>query len=120
MASKINSCFAIVLLYLLASQTIIQEAEAAGECGKTPIQTAATSLSPCIGAAGNVRAKVTPNCCTKVNALLRTAPRCLCAVLLSPLAKSAGIKPGIAITIPKRCNIRNRPVGKKCGRYVVP
>ncbi|KAL1806893.1 hypothetical protein ACET3Z_029961 [Daucus carota] len=120
MASKMNSCFTIVLLYLLASQAIIQEAEAAGECGRTPIQKAATSLSPCIGAAGNVGAKVTPNCCTKVNALLRTAPRCLCAVLLSPLAKNAGIKPGIAITIPKRCNIRNRPVGKKCGRYVVP
>lgn len=116
MAYKMNIyCFVTVLFYLLISHAIIQEAGAAGECGKTPIQLAAASLSPCLSAAGNVKAKVPPTCCTKVNALIKTAPKCLCAVLLSPLAKNAGIKPGIAITIPKRCNIKNRPVGKKCG-----
>ncbi|KAF5939635.1 hypothetical protein HYC85_023894 [Camellia sinensis] len=88
---------------------------AAGECGKTPLPSAAASLSPCLAAAKNAAAKVPPTCCTKVYALLKTAPKCLCAVLLSPLAKQSGIKPAIAITIPKRCNIKNRPVGKKCG-----
>ncbi|KAB9640733.1 hypothetical protein FH972_027053 [Carpinus fangiana] len=105
---------------MLASAAFVREVDGAGECGKTPIGSAASSLSPCLSAAGNGRAKVPATCCTKVSALIKTAPKCLCAVLLSPLAKKAGIKPAIAITIPKRCNIRNRPAGKKCGRYTVP
>ncbi|KAL4574060.1 hypothetical protein LXL04_020882 [Taraxacum kok-saghyz] len=35
----------------------------------------------------------------------------ICAVMLSNTAKSSGIKPEIAMTIPKRCNIIDRPVG---------
>uniref|UniRef100_A0A6N2M3F7 Bifunctional inhibitor/plant lipid transfer protein/seed storage helical domain-containing protein n=1 Tax=Salix viminalis TaxID=40686 RepID=A0A6N2M3F7_SALVM len=93
---------------------------AAGECGKTPIRSAAASLSPCLGAAGNARAAVPPSCCSKVAALIKTAPKCLCAIMLSPLAKQAGIKPGIALTIPKRCSIKNRQAGKKCGKYTLP
>ncbi|KAL7000700.1 hypothetical protein U1Q18_001853 [Sarracenia purpurea var. burkii] len=112
--------FASLFAYLLASQAFIGLSMAAGECGRTPIQSAATSLSPCLAAAGNARVKVPPACCTKVAALLKTAPRCLCAVLLSPLAKQSGINPGIAITIPKRCSIQNRQAGKKCGSYTVP
>lgn len=113
MASKIAACLACA--FLLVSNAFLWEADAAGECGKTPIRSAAASLSPCLSAAGNARAKVPPACCAKVGALIKTAPRCLCAVLLSPLAKQAGIKVAIAITIPKRCNIRNRLAGKKCG-----
>ncbi|OWM90705.1 uncharacterized protein LOC116194566 [Punica granatum] len=109
-----------MLVFLLASKELFLAADGAGECGRTPINTAAASLSPCLGAARSGRALVTRPCCAKVNALIRTAPRCLCAVLLSPLAKKAGIMPATAISIPKRCNIRNRPVGKKCGRYIVP
>ncbi|KAF7850704.1 hypothetical protein BT93_L5088 [Corymbia citriodora subsp. variegata] len=109
-----------ILMVLVVSSGLVQEASAAGECGRIPIGSAAASLSPCLGAAKNARAKVPPACCTKVNALIRTSPRCLCAVLLSPLAKQAGIMPATAISIPKRCNIRNRPAGKKCGRYTVP
>ena len=115
MASKMASFFAAVMAVMLVSQAFVQEASGAGECGKTPIQLAAASLSPCLSVAGNAKAKVPPTCCTKVTALLNSTPKCLCAVLLSPLAKQAGIKPAIAITIPKRCNIKNRPVGKKCG-----
>ena len=107
------------LMFLLASEVLILEAEGAGECGKTPIGSAAASLSPCLGAVSNVRAKVPLACCARVGALLKTAPRCLCAVLLSPLAKQAKINPATAITIPKRCNTRNRPAGKKCGsKYI--
>ncbi|KAJ6318494.1 hypothetical protein OIU76_013941 [Salix suchowensis] len=109
-----------MLVCLVASNVFICDVNAAGECGKTPIRSAAASLSPCLSAAGNARAAVPPSCCSKVGSLIKTAPKCLCAVLLSPLAKQAGIKPGIAITIPKRCNIRNRPAGKKCGRYTLP
>jgi hypothetical protein len=32
----------------------------------------------------------------------------------------AGIKPEVAITIPKRCNIADRPVGYKCGGTLHP
>ncbi|CAK9148540.1 unnamed protein product, partial [Ilex paraguariensis] len=115
MASKMTFYYVTLVLYLLVSEVFIYTAGAAGECGRTPIRSAAASLSRCLSAEGNARATVPPTCCTKVNGLIKTAPQCLCPVLLSPLAKQAGIKPAIAITIPKRCNIRNRPVGKKCG-----
>ncbi|KAB2620313.1 hypothetical protein D8674_043023 [Pyrus ussuriensis x Pyrus communis] len=110
-----KACVVSVFLFLLATNIFVEEVVAAGECGRTPIRSAAASLSPCLSAARNVRAKVPPLCCTKVGALIKTAPKCLCAVLLSPLAKQAGINPAIAITIAKRCNIRKRPAGKKCG-----
>lgn len=112
--SSMKTCFVALFVFLLVSETLIEETDAAGECGRTPIRSAAASLTPCLGAARNGRAKPPPICCSKLGALIRTAPRCLCAVLLSPLAKQAGIKPAIAISIPKRCNLR-RPVGKKCG-----
>jgi hypothetical protein len=48
------------------------------------------------------------------------SPSCLCAVMLSGTAKMAGIKPEVAITIPKRCNIADRPVGYKCGGTLHP
>ncbi|RHN41699.1 putative bifunctional inhibitor/plant lipid transfer protein/seed storage helical [Medicago truncatula] len=120
MEFKVRTFLATVVMFLLASSVFILESEAGGECGRTPIGSAAASLSPCLGAVRNVRAKVPPVCCARVGALLRTSPRCLCSVLLSPLAKQAKINPAIAITVPKRCNIRNRPAGKKCGRYTLP
>ncbi|GMJ04511.1 hypothetical protein like AT2G37870 [Hibiscus trionum] len=113
-------CFVLLFVFLVSFNALIWDVGAAGACGKTPIQSAAASLSPCLGAARNARAKVPPACCAKVGALIRTSPRCLCAILLSPLAKQSGIMPGVAIAIPKRCNIRNRQAGKKCGRYTVP
>ncbi|KAK3421401.1 hypothetical protein EUGRSUZ_G02057, partial [Eucalyptus grandis] len=102
-------------MVLVISNGLVQKASAAGECGRTPIGSAAASLSPCLGAAKDARAKVPPACCTRVNALIGTSPRCFCAVLLSPLAKQAGIMPATAISIPKRCNLKNGPAGKKCG-----
>lgn len=115
MASRVKVCLVALYVFLVASNALINGVDGAGECGKTQIGSAAASLSPCLGAAKNSRAKAPPACCSKVGALINTAPKCLCAVLLSPLAKKAGINPGIAISIPKRCNIKNRPAGKKCG-----
>ncbi|XP_027347845.1 non-specific lipid-transfer protein 3 [Abrus precatorius] len=120
MGLQVRVFLVTVAVFVLASKELILEAEGAGECGRTPIGSAAASLSPCLGAVRNVKAKVPPACCARVGALLRTAPKCLCAVLLSPLAKQAKINPATAITIPKRCNIKNRPAGKKCGRYTLP
>ncbi|KAH9316574.1 hypothetical protein KI387_025201 [Taxus chinensis] len=110
---------AVVIMAMMMMLCITEQAIGAGECGKTPVNVVAQSLSPCIGAANNAKAKVTPACCAQVRKTM-AMPACMCAVFLSPLAKQAGINLGIAITIPKRCNIKNRPVGKKCGRYVVP
>nr|DAD32422.1 TPA_asm: hypothetical protein HUJ06_011273 [Nelumbo nucifera] len=119
-SNSATSAAAAIIIFLLASHAYIQEVLAAGECGKTPINAAAASLSPCATATQSKTAMVPPACCSKVSALFKISPKCLCAVLLSPLVKQAGINLGIAITIPKRCNIRNRPVGKKCGSYTLP
>ncbi|KAG6601904.1 hypothetical protein SDJN02_06652 [Cucurbita argyrosperma subsp. argyrosperma] len=109
-----------VFVILVASEGFIAPAGAAGECGKTPVESAALGLTPCLAATRDARAKVSPACCSRVAAMFNTSPKCLCAILLSPVSKQAGINPAIAITIPKRCNIRNRPAGKKCGKYTLP
>ncbi|CAN4087558.1 unnamed protein product [Withania somnifera] len=115
-----NIYFIATLIYFLATinnNSILPQANAArGNCGNAP----AASLVPCLGAAKNAKAKVPPICCGKVGTLLKTSPMCLCAAILSPVAKNAGANPAIAVTIPKRCNIKNRPIGKKCGKYIVP
>ncbi|CAN1296127.1 hypothetical protein LINPERPRIM_LOCUS23037 [Linum perenne] len=126
MATRADSLVTSAVITLLFLSNTIMIVEAAGRrgggsaCGRTPIRSAAASLSPCLGAAKNPRAPVPPACCSRVGGLIKAAPKCLCAVLLSPLAKQAGINPGTAITIPKRCNIRNRPAGKKCGGFTLP
>ncbi|KAL6327316.1 hypothetical protein AAG906_018769 [Vitis piasezkii] len=59
------------------------------------------------------------SCCLQVKKIGQN-PDCLCAVMLSNTAKSSGIKPEVAVTIPKRCNLADRPVGYKCGAYTLP
>uniref|UniRef100_M1D5R9 Lipid binding protein n=2 Tax=Solanum tuberosum TaxID=4113 RepID=M1D5R9_SOLTU len=110
-----NIYFIAILIYFLATiknNSFLPLTNAAGgNCGNAP----AASLVPCLGAAKIAKAKVPPICCGKVGALLKTSPKCLCAAILSPIAKNAGANPTVAVTIPKRCNIKNRPIGKKCG-----
>ena len=97
MAFSLKHWLLVLFVFLISFKVLVRDADAAGECGRTAIRSAAASLSPCLVATGNEKAKVPPTCCSKVGALLKTSPRCLCAILLSPLAKQAGIKPGIAI-----------------------
>eukprot|EP01018_Ginkgo_biloba_P028556 Gb_04112 [translate_table: standard] len=118
MASYMKAIVITVVIVMIMSSSAMSVL-GAGECGKTPINTVAQSLSPCLGAASNIRAKVSPGCCSQVTKVL-ASPACLCAVFLSPIAKQAKINLAVAITIPKRCNITNRPVGRKCGRYALP
>uniref|UniRef100_A0A3Q7HLW3 Uncharacterized protein n=1 Tax=Solanum lycopersicum TaxID=4081 RepID=A0A3Q7HLW3_SOLLC len=40
--------------------------------------------------------------------------------VLSTTAKLSGANPEVAMTVPKRCNLTNRPVGFKCGPYTIP
>lgn len=69
-------------------------------------------LAPCTLAAHDENAQVSDECCTVVKNI---DVSCLCAIMLSDIAKSSGINPAVAVTIPKRCNLANRPVGYKCG-----
>ncbi|OMO97309.1 hypothetical protein COLO4_14693 [Corchorus olitorius] len=93
--------------------------DAAGECGKSTPDNEAFKLAPCYQTAQDEKAPVSGGCCAQVKQIGQN-PSCLCAVMLSNTAKSSGIKPEIAITIPKRCNIANRPIGYKCGSYTLP
>lgn len=90
----------------------------AGECGKASPDSEAFKLAPCISASQNQKAPVSSSCCAQVKKIGQN-PSCLCAVMLSNTAKSSGSKPEIAVTIPKRCNLVDRPVGYKCGGWFV-
>ncbi|GAB4856817.1 hypothetical protein Ancab_014740 [Ancistrocladus abbreviatus] len=91
----------------------------AGECGKTSPDEEALKLAPCAMAAQNPTAPVSDSCCAQVKSIGQS-PACLCAVMLSNTARISGVKPDVAISIPKRCNIADRPVGYKCGPYILP
>ncbi|GMY14454.1 putative lipid-transfer protein DIR1 [Fagus crenata] len=106
-------------LLVLVSMGGLERVDGAGECGKSNPNDEAMKLAPCMTAAQDVNAQVSDSCCLQVKRIGQN-PSCLCAIMLSDTAKASGIKPEIAITIPKRCNIANRPVGYKCGTYTIP
>lgn len=106
--------FASLLALVLVIAAGLGTSEAAGACGKTSPDQEAMKLAPCAMAAQDAKAAVSDSCCAQVRSIGQN-PSCLCAVMLSDMAKASGIKAEIAITIPKRCNIANRPVGYKCG-----
>ncbi|XP_068636110.1 non-specific lipid transfer protein GPI-anchored 5 [Aristolochia californica] len=107
------------LIVVLVGLAGIGEADGAGECGKSNPDREAFKLAPCASAAQDETASVNSNCCAQVKKIGQN-PSCLCAVMLSNTAKYSGINPEVAITIPKRCNIADRPVGMKCGSYTLP
>ncbi|CAK7342750.1 unnamed protein product [Dovyalis caffra] len=107
----------ICLLGLLVLVSVAGQTDAAGECGKASPDDEAMKLAPCAAAAQDEKAAVSASCCLQVKRIGQN-PSCLCAVMLSDTAKASGIKLEIAITIPKRCNLANRPVGYKCGEKV--
>ncbi|XP_047172628.1 putative lipid-transfer protein DIR1 isoform X3 [Vigna umbellata] len=110
---KKGFCLLCVLVFVSISE--IHRVEGAGECGRsTTPDNEALKLIPCASAAQDENAKVSQSCCAQVQKLGKN-PSCLCAVMLSNTAKLSGADPKVAITIPKRCNLPNRPVGYKCG-----
>ena len=107
-----RSLFLHLSLLLAAAEV----ARGGGECGATPPDQMALKLAPCASAAQDPHSAPSGECCGAVRDIGRhQSPACLCAVLLSNTVKHSGIKPDVAITIPKRCNLANRPVGYKCG-----
>lgn len=106
-----------VLVVLVIAE--LSEVNGAGECGKANPDMEAFKLAPCASAAQDESTSPSSSCCAAVKKLGQN-PKCLCAVMLSNTAKSSGVKPEIAMTIPKRCNIADRPVGYHCGSYTLP
>nr|AFK46593.1 unknown [Lotus japonicus] len=120
MESHIKVFFFILGLLVFVSISEIQSVEAAGEYGRsTTPDNEAMKLIPCASAAQDENASVSQSCCAQVQKIGKN-PSCLCAVVLSNMAKMSGVNPKIAITIPKRCNLDNRPIGYKCGPYTLP
>ncbi|RDX63328.1 hypothetical protein CR513_58257 [Mucuna pruriens] len=110
-----EGCVKLLCLVGFVVLVSIAGVDSAGECGKsTTPDNEAIKLVPCANAAKDENARVSQSCCAQVKKMGQN-PSCLCAVLLSNTAKMAGVKPQIAVTIPKRCNLANRPVGYKCG-----
>ena len=111
--------FALFVALVLVGAISIDKANGAGECRKTSPATMALRLATCAPAARDANAQVSSHFCSQVQTLFTVNPSCLCAAGIKPeianMAKLAGIKPEIAMTIPQRCNIANRPVGYKCG-----
>lgn len=111
METHVFSRIFFLVLCILSLKTMV---DGAGECGRNPPDREAIKLAPCAMAAQDTSAKVSPTCCARVKQMGQN-PKCLCAVMLSSTARSSGAKPEISMTIPKRCNIANRPIGYKCG-----
>ncbi|KAL7107728.1 hypothetical protein ACP275_06G073200 [Erythranthe tilingii] len=118
-ASRVRCYSCVVFVFVLVGIFTSNGANAAGECPKSTPDMEAMKLIPCASAVQDSSAAVSGGCCAQVKKIGQN-PRCLCAVLLSNMAKAAGVKPEIAITIPKRCNLSDRPVGYKCGAYTLP
>ncbi|KAE8786049.1 Lipid binding protein [Hordeum vulgare] len=112
------SAAALILAAVLA--TAPRLAGGKGECGATPPEQEALKLAPCIAAGKDLDSKPSDRCCAAVKEIGERSPECLCAVLLSNIVRRVGVKPEVAITIPKRCDLADRPVGYKCGNYTMP
>ncbi|KAJ8764013.1 hypothetical protein K2173_004892 [Erythroxylum novogranatense] len=118
MTKSYSICSLMFLVILGISE--LAKVDGAGECGRsTTPDREALKLAPCSSAAQDETASVSEPCCAQVKKIGQN-PACLCAVMLSNTAKISGARPEVAVTIPKRCNISDRPVGYKCGAYTVP
>lgn len=113
MAASMKFMLFLVFVIVL-SITGFDSVTGAGECGKTSPDNVAWRLAPCASAAQDPNSAVSAGCCQQVKKIGQN-PGCLCAVMLSNTAKISGAKPEVALTIPKRCNLADRPIGYKCG-----
>ncbi|MCO5581393.1 hypothetical protein L7F22_035277 [Adiantum nelumboides] len=71
-------------------------------------------LASCLPATKDENVQPTSGCCSKVKEIGSFYPDCLCACVTYRLARLMGVKPAIALSIPKRCQIEARPVGYEC------
>ncbi|CAN6234957.1 unnamed protein product [Urochloa humidicola] len=94
----------LLVLAVAAAAACVAEGKGGGECGGTPPEKVAQKLAACAAAGKDPGAAPSSGCCNAVHTIGRQSPECLCAVMLSKAARKHGIKPEVAITIPKRCN----------------
>ncbi|KAL6882654.1 hypothetical protein ACP4OV_011344 [Aristida adscensionis] len=121
MAIEMTVIRSLLLLALVLATVAPQGADGAGRCGSTPVGQMALKLAPCAPAVEDPAAAPSGACCAAVQDIFRRqSPECLCALLLSDPVRHAGVRPEVAITIPKRCNLASRPAGYKCGDYTMP
>lgn len=107
--------FCLVGFLLIVNIATFARVDGAGDCGDSSPDDEAMKLAPCATAAQDEKAPVSASCCTNVQRIGQN-PNCLCAALLSDNAKLSGVKPQVAMSIPKRCNITDLPADYKCGR----
>ena len=96
-------CLCLLGLFVVASIAAFEGVNGAGECGSVPVERMAFTMAPCASASQDAESPVSDACCSAVHNLGKN-PSCLCAVMLSNTAKSAGVRPEVAMTIPKGCN----------------
>ncbi|ERN12942.1 hypothetical protein AMTRI_Chr07g27160 [Amborella trichopoda] len=114
MTSNMKTLF-IAISYLLFSNAILLGVSGDGACGNTSIFSVAWGLTSCVDAAKNPSVKPPRSCCAKTADIFsKTSAGCICSVFFSPHARQVGIKPAVAITILKRCGLKNQPVGYRC------
>ncbi|XP_022743448.1 uncharacterized protein LOC111294419 [Durio zibethinus] len=89
-----------------------------GACGKHNIEKEAEKLSPCYNSSTRCESSSSNHCCTVMEKKLKNISY-LCAIMLSRTADNARIKPQVAVTLLKRCNIAVRPVDHKCGAFLL-
>ncbi|EOY17962.1 Uncharacterized protein TCM_042648 isoform 1 [Theobroma cacao] len=99
----------VVVFLVILSIAGFNGVDGYGPCGKHDIEKEAEKLAPCTKAAQYLEAPVSKRCCTVMEKKLKN-PDCLCAIMFSHTARSAGVNPEVAVTIPKRCNIPVRPL----------
>ncbi|KAL0555958.1 hypothetical protein IC582_004461 [Cucumis melo] len=118
-SSKYNWVMVFLVAVMLIVGTECGHVQSKGECAPSTPDREAFKMMPCMGASKDADYPVSQRCCDQVKKLGQSTS-CLCAVMLSKTAELVGSKPEIAITIPKRCNIVDRPVGYNCGGYILP
>ncbi|PON56527.1 Bifunctional inhibitor/plant lipid transfer protein/seed storage helical domain containing protein [Parasponia andersonii] len=72
------------------------------------IEAVVYSLAPCAAAVQSTNVPVPHNCCNQLTKIDKSR---LCAIILSKEAEILGLKPEVAVTVPKRCNFANRLAG---------
>jgi hypothetical protein len=114
--SKRRSCQLTIkpLVVLALVVMLVGIAHGSSECGRASADRVALHFASCISSTDDLQSTPTSGCCSTVHTIGRS-PNCLYAVMLSGTTRAAGIKPEVAITIPKRCNMADRRVGYKCG-----
>ncbi len=113
--SKSSTMFVVMgLVVLVVASTLVPSSveAAANSCS-------IYQLLPCLSASKSLSVPPSRQCCNNVAAMGRGrgGANCLCSLLNNPLARSQGVQPRIAITIPRRCRLPV-PKGQRCnGEY---